>query len=508
MSHTRPTLACGKTRHVPPRSARTSRSCSVRVPATTCRVFGANDAFGATAMALSSPARRTAQSAPVRGAPKAKPKAKGLVRPKARASSSLSGSRRVSVATQTELRLPSTSLRSVMRSGKSVCSELEDGSPMPLNLVAVNKTESGGSGMSGEASDDPHTPVRRHSWELSSLDPSTWPVFGITNDGFGITTKEGQLDVEKSASFGFDRPFDPAKLESILEGSMPADASFGMGEIRLMRSELEETLARAQEENESFRHLCWDLISLGRNLEEGVGFQEPPSHEELLEEARRCLELARERLELRERLQEAVPEMEVPTPEGANLSRSGSLKLARAPALDVAPGSCTLPSRNWSPPPERRLTASCSVPALPWSACCPVARAPAPSVPVQTWPCQWTPQMMSRPQSCAAQVSRFSSEPPYPCEPVTRSVSPLREPDALGPAPLALGPSPSPLVLSAPPSSMPPRPVATPLAVPPAAAVAQRHYRQTWIGSWIKRSTSYEAPPQRFTKEGGTYSHV
>ena len=40
-----------------------------------------------------------------------------------------------------------------------------------------------------------------------------------TEDGFGITTKEGQLDVEKSASFGFDRPFDPAKLESILEGS-------------------------------------------------------------------------------------------------------------------------------------------------------------------------------------------------------------------------------------------------------------------------------------------------
>lgn len=39
--------------------------------------------------------------------------------------------------------LRSTSLRSVMRSGKSVCSELEDGSPMPLNLVAVNKTESG-----------------------------------------------------------------------------------------------------------------------------------------------------------------------------------------------------------------------------------------------------------------------------------------------------------------------------------------------------------------------------
>jgi hypothetical protein len=24
--------------------------------------------------------------------------------------------------------------------------------------------------------------VRRNSWELSSLDPSTWPVFGITND--------------------------------------------------------------------------------------------------------------------------------------------------------------------------------------------------------------------------------------------------------------------------------------------------------------------------------------
>ena len=34
--------------------------------------------------------------------------------------------------------------------------------------------------------------------------------------------------------------------------------------------------------------------------------EEPPSHEELLEEARRCLELARERLELRERLQEAA----------------------------------------------------------------------------------------------------------------------------------------------------------------------------------------------------------
>lgn len=45
--------------------------------------------------------------------------------------------------------------------------------------------------MSGEASDDPHTPVRRHSWELSSLDPSTWPVFGITNASFQPTSEVG-----------------------------------------------------------------------------------------------------------------------------------------------------------------------------------------------------------------------------------------------------------------------------------------------------------------------------
>lgn len=86
---------------------------------------------------------------------------------------------------------------------------------MPFHLK-VTKADSGAT--SG-TSDDPRTPVRRNFWELSSLDPSTWPVFGITNEGIGITTDDGQtLDVEKSADFGFDRTLDGHQLASIWEG--------------------------------------------------------------------------------------------------------------------------------------------------------------------------------------------------------------------------------------------------------------------------------------------------
>ena len=49
------------------------------------------------------------------------------------------------VQTQTELRLPSKSMRAAMRSGRSERSEvslLEDGSPMPFQLK-VTKVESG-----------------------------------------------------------------------------------------------------------------------------------------------------------------------------------------------------------------------------------------------------------------------------------------------------------------------------------------------------------------------------
>ena len=452
------------------------------------------------------------------GSPKAKPKAKSSLappaRPKARARPL-----HAEAGTQTELRLPSMSLRSMMRSGKSEKSEksdlmdIEDGSPMPFQLT-VAKADSGNT--SG-TSDDPRTPVRRNSWELSSLDPSTWPVFGITNEGIGITTNDGQtLDVEKSADFGFDRTIDSHHLASIMEGiesGMLGESSFTTTGIARSR---EDALAKAEAENESFRHLCWDLISLGRDLEEAC-FEEPPSHEELLEEARHSLELVRQRLEHRKQLScqmsptEAVPEMEVPAPESAPLpSRGGSLKLVHPEAGPGGSGSLpfTLSSPLPSPtqPETRSLVASCSAPTLPWSACCPVGRGsltptPTPqmlslSLPPAPLPLSvhlqrsHSPQVVNR-DSALVQVPRFNSDgllqgssAQYPCEPVTRAVSPLREYQPPGTATSGASVS-----FAGYPPAMRPR-----ATTQPGAAVAQRHYRQLWIGSWIRRTSCYETP--------------
>lgn len=360
---------------------------------------------------------------------------------------------------------------------------------MPFQL----KVTKANSGATSGTSDDPRTPVRRNSWELSSLDPSTWPVFGITNEGIGITTDDGQtLDVEKSADFGFDRTLDGHQLASIWEGI----ESGMLGDPSFTSTGLADALTRAEEQNESFRHLCWDLISLARELEDATGFQEPPNHQQLLEEARRCLELVRERLDLRKQLQlsaEAVPEMEVPAPESTLLpSRGGSLKLVNP----EGPGSCRLAFGSFSPAQTetRSLVASCSAPALPWSACCPVARmpmpAPPPAVGVQ-FQRTHSPQMVSRVgDSCVAQVTRFSSDglhgnsAQYPVEPVTRGVSPLREGPLSAQAPAGIA------TVS---FTGYPRPMATQSGLP-AFAVSQRQSPK-WIGSWIRRSTAcYEAP--------------
>lgn len=364
---------------------------------------------------------------------------------------------------------------------------------MPFHLK-VTKADSGAT--SG-TSDDPRTPVRRNSWELSSLDPSTWPVFGITNEGIGITTDDGQtLDVEKSADFGFDRTLDGHQLASIWEGI----ESGMLGDPSFTSTGLADALTRAEEQNESFRHLCWDLISLARDLEDATGFQEPPNHQQLLEEARRCLELVRERLELRKQLQlsaEAVPEMEVPAPESTLLpSRGGSLKLVNPEPGIPGPGSCRLAFGSFSPVTETRsLVASCSapalpaLPALPWSACCPVARMPAPA-PLPQFQTH-SPQMVSRVgDSCVAQVPRFSSDGPignsaqYLVEPVTRGVSPLREGPLSAQAPSGIA------TVS---FTGYPRPMATQSGVPAFAAVSQRQSPK-WIGSWIRRSSCYEVP--------------
>jgi len=363
---------------------------------------------------------------------------------------------------------------------------------MPFHLK-VTKADSGAT--SG-TSDDPRTPVRRNSWELSSLDPSTWPVFGITNEGIGITTDDGQtLDVEKSADFGFDRTLDGHQLASIWEGI----ESGMLGDPSFTSTGLADALTRAEEQNESFRHLCWDLISLARDLEDATGFQEPPNHQQLLEEARRCLELVRERLELRKQLQlsaEAVPEMEVPAPESTLLpSRGGSLKLVNPEPGIPGPGSCRLAFGSFSPVTETRsLVASCSapaLPALPWSACCPVARMlPAPAPPLMPQFQTHSPQMVSRVgDSCVAQVPRFSSDGPignsaqYPVEPVTRGVSPLREGPLSAQAPSGIA------TVS---FTGYPRPMATQSGVP-ALTVSQRQSPK-WIGSWIRRSSCYEVP--------------
>lgn len=66
----------------------------------------------------------------------------------------------------------------------------EDGSPMPFQLQ-VQKHDSGGSGSDAT----PQVPEERSQWELASLDPSSWPIFGITSEGFaGIgVSKDGLI---------------------------------------------------------------------------------------------------------------------------------------------------------------------------------------------------------------------------------------------------------------------------------------------------------------------------
>eukprot|EP00913_Durusdinium_trenchii_P031723 g29708.t2 len=135
----------------------------------------------------------------------------------------------------------------------------------------------------------------------------------LLKDGFGITTKEGHLDVEKSASFGFHRPENASALESILEGKVSESRSLGTGYADGSGETLRMALQKAHEENESLRQLCGDFIVWAHHLEEGTEALEDPGwpseslgHEHLICEARRCLELARERLELREQLKEVV----------------------------------------------------------------------------------------------------------------------------------------------------------------------------------------------------------
>lgn len=156
-------------------------------------------------------------------------------------------------------------------------------------------------------------------------------------------------------------------------------------------------------------------------------------------------------------------------------AEGGGARRVVGPLGARAPGSCSLPARPASP--ERRLTASCSVPALPWSACCPVA---------------------PRRNSWVA-PQRFISDgvATYPCEPVTRVGGPmgLERPNiehfgrVSSPAESASPLRDSPLVLPLPsataPAGAPPlRRVATPLAS--VRCPVQRHYRQLWIGpgSW------------------------
>jgi len=165
----------------------------------------------------------------------------------------------------------------------------EDGSPMPFQLQ-VQKHDSGGSGSDAT----PQVPEERSQWELASLDPSSWPIFGITSEGFaGIgVSKDGLIrDGEKSLHFALDQ----AALASITEG----DASFNSVQFASnnVAGSLQEALSQAHEQNRSLRELCWDLVHLAADLEGKEAPFQPEDHEQLTFEARRSLHVIHSRLE-------------------------------------------------------------------------------------------------------------------------------------------------------------------------------------------------------------------
>lgn len=165
----------------------------------------------------------------------------------------------------------------------------EDGSPMPFQLQ-VQKHDSGGSGSDAT----PQVPEERSQWELASLDPSSWPIFGITSEGFaGIgVSKDGLIrDGEKSLHFALDQ----AALASITEG----DASFNSVQFASnnVAGSLQEALSQAHEQNRSLRELCWDLVHLAADLEGKEAPFQPEEHEQLVFEARRSLHVIHSRLE-------------------------------------------------------------------------------------------------------------------------------------------------------------------------------------------------------------------
>ncbi|CAE6928717.1 unnamed protein product [Symbiodinium natans] len=180
---------------------------------------------------------------------------------------------------------------------------LEDDMPMQLQVM------SGASGGSG--SEAPQVPEERSQWELASLDPSSWPIFGITSEGFaGIgVSKDGLIrDSEKSLHFALDQ----AVLASITEG----DASFNSVQFAPsnVAGSLQEALSQAREQNRSLRDLCWDIVALAADLEGKESAFEAEDHEQLLFEARRSLHIIHSQLEKALEIPEAPKEPSLITP--------------------------------------------------------------------------------------------------------------------------------------------------------------------------------------------------
>ncbi|CAJ1341341.1 unnamed protein product [Effrenium voratum] len=162
--------------------------------------------------------------------------------------------------------------------------------------------------------DTPHTgwetPKRsrandtEESWGLASLDPSTWPVFKDTQDGFGFS----------SVKFNVSH----VSMASVPEGP---------GDSLASTQNSEEALARVYEQTEGLRQLCYDFISLALDSE-----QEVPS-ESLLSEGRRCLDL------LRGRLQASKPKPEI----AVKADRPHSYAIDSTSS--TAAGPCAFPQR-------------------------------------------------------------------------------------------------------------------------------------------------------------------